>query len=418
MISVEEAIDAIREHARKLGHEFVALADAVGRTLAEAVLADVDSPPHDKSVMDGFAIRSVDFAGREQKFRVVESVIAGGVPTVALMRDETTRVMTGAPIPTGADAVIMVEESIAQTDLPSSNESKTNELVSFAIDQILPEKNVLRRGANFERGQVMFAAGHVVRPTDIGLLAEVGKSSLLVCRRPSVAVLPTGNELVNCDQVPGPGQIRNSNGPMLLSMARSLGLTPTDLGIGRDARAELATKISQGLEHNLLLLSGGVSAGTMDLVPEVLQELGVTEVFHKVKVKPGKPIWFGVYEKGDHRCYVFGLPGNPVSSLVGFRLFVQCLVECLLLGDPCNGSFSAELSKDHETRGNRPTYWPGKLILDASKPICLVEPLRWNGSSDLFSLGQANGLIHFPADSHQHVAGAIVNFLPLFRMSL
>ena len=166
---------------------------------------------------------------------------------------------------------------------------------------------------NFAKGDVLFKRGHRVRPSDIGLLAEVGTYNVMTGQSPSIAVLPTGDELVDCQDLPGQGQIRNSNGPMLLAMANHLGSKTTDLGIGRDNPGDLRAAIASGLDHDMLVLSGGVSAGLLDLVPSILAEEGVVEVFHKVKVKPGKPIWFGVLKRDQRTTFVFGLPGNPVQ---------------------------------------------------------------------------------------------------------
>ena len=199
---------------------------------------------------------------------------------------------------------------------------------------------------------------------------------------------------------------------MLVAMAEGLGLNVTDLGVGRDDADQLKALIEQGLSHDVLLLSGGVSAGTMDLVPGILQELGVKQVFHKVFVKPGKPIWFGVLEDGTSKTIVFGLPGNPVSSLVGFRLFVRAAIRKLVGGAVENSlSVFGELTEAHQTRGGRPTYWPAKLINDDST-LRKFKPLIWRGSSDLFALGEADGLIFFPADSNEHPAGEQVRFYP------
>ena len=404
MISVSEAFELIQQTVQPLPAEQTALHRSVGRYLLKPVVADIASPPHDKSMMDGFAIRASDWIPSAE-FKIGETIIAGAVPTRPLGSLEAARIMTGAPLPDGADAVVMVE-------LAEVNNEQT---VTFQIDSIAAEKHVLRTGANFAQGQQLFEAGHCIRPTDIGLLAEVGVSEPNVGGSPSVAVLPTGDELVPCEQTPGPGQIRNSNGPLLLAMLRASGLSGIDLGIGRDNEADLIDKMKLGLQHDVLILSGGVSAGQKDLVPGVLKSLGVEEVFHKVKVKPGKPIWFGIRKSSDQDSkptIVFGLPGNPVSSLVGYQLFVRCCLKILAgggweLAEPKQ----ALLSRDHQTRGNRPTYWPGRTIVDDS---CQrkVEPLNWNGSSDLLALGKADGLIFFSEDEHDHAAGKQVSFYP------
>ncbi len=405
MISIEDAFKLIAEAVSPLPTAHSMLADSVGRVLADDVTADVDSPPHRKSVMDGFAIKSRDLKGAGQSFKIAETIVAGGWPNAPLADGEAARIMTGAPLPDGADAVIMIEKA-------KMNTVDGVDFVEFSVDRIDSGKHVMERGVNFAKGDTLFRRGHRIRPTDVGLLAEVGCGQPLTGRLPSVAVLPTGDELVDSQEQPGRGQIRNSNGPMLLAMAKGLGLKTIDLGIGRDNRSELKAAIRKGLGHDMLVLSGGVSAGVLDLVPGILAEEGVVEVFHKVKVKPGKPIWFGVLTRDQQKTYVFGLPGNPVSSLVGFQLFVRTAIRILESDrSPKPRSVSAQLAKDHETRGDRPTYWPGRWVEDQSN-VRKVEPLVWRGSSDLVALGSADGLIYFPSDTNQHPARIDVMFFP------
>jgi molybdopterin molybdotransferase len=403
MISIEQATTLIDSTAEALPTEEISLSDAVGRVLAKEILADVDSPPHRKSVMDGFAVRS-DEIKQDCKLSVIETVIAGGVPTKTVEAGQATRIMTGAPMPEGADAVVMIE---------LTNFDEAAGQVTIQVDQIKPGHHAMDRGTNFQKGATIFEQGHRVRALDIGLLAEVGAANCLVYRRPRVAVLPTGNELVDCGVMPSDGQIRNSNGPMLASMLEHQGLEVSDLGIGLDEPNQLRSSIERGLEHDLLLLSGGVSAGTMDLVPTILNELGVEQVFHKVMVKPGKPIYFGVLRTNDRCTYVFGLPGNPVSSLVGCRLFVARAISILMGVDSIYPqAFKIALSKDHEARGNRPTYWPGRLV-GSTTATRMAEPLNWNGSSDLMTLGTAEGLIAFPEGTNVHPVGSEFDFYPL-----
>ena len=406
MISVSEAFEAIRQHVEPASPQNIPLAQAVGRRLAADVRSDVDSPPHDKSMMDGFAVRSEDVQPGMSELRVIETVIAGGWPQKTVEPGQATRIMTGAPLPPGADAVVMIEWTETRTD-------EAGDWVRITAEHIPPGKHRMTQATNFAASDIVFHSGHSIRPIDIGLLAEVGCHSVPVYAQPSIAVLPTGDELVDCDRVPDRGQIRNSNGPMLVAMAQSLGLATTNLGIGRDKPDQLAKRIERGLEHDILILSGGVSAGMMDLVPGLLKEQGVEQVFHKVKMKPGKPVWFGVRKSGDRQTIVFGLPGNPVSSLVGFQLFVRSTIDQLTGGTASEPpSEFCLLTKPHQTRGDRPTYWPGKSIND-DQTSRKVEPLAWNGSSDLRALELADGLIYFSADSHDHPAGEIVKFFPL-----
>ena len=409
MITVEEAFAAVEANAMPLQAETIRLTEATGRVLADDVRSDVDSPPHNKSVMDGFAVQAADIAAGVKEFRVLETIIAGAMPTQTVTEGTTSRIMTGAPLPTGADSVVMIEMSnLGYTD-------PTPKTVTLKVDvPFFAGKHQMQQAGNFAKSDLIFSESHKIRPVDIGLLAEIGAAEVSVMAQPTVAVLPTGDELVDCSELPASSQIRNSNGPMIGAIASDLGAVVTDLGIGVDERADLEAKVSQGLKHNFLILSGGVSAGTRDLVPVVLASQGVRTVFHKVKVKPGKPIFFGVAERGDgQRCYVFGLPGNPVSSLVGMHLFVSTAMRILTgrtLHDCRPPQWGAILSCDHETRGDRPTYWPGRRC-DFADPRA-VEPLRWNGSSDLLSLRKAEGFIHFPVRESSYKTGDAVEFLP------
>jgi molybdopterin molybdotransferase len=196
-------------------------------------------------------------------------------------------------------------------------------------------------------------------------------------------------------------------------MASSLGLQVKDLGIARDNESELERLVSAGLASDLFILTGGVSMGQFDLVPGILSKTGVEQIFHKIAIKPGKPIWFGVLRNSEHPKYVFGLPGNPVSSLVGFHLFVRTAVRLMTGAIPAEPTLvMAELSQDHEARGDRPTYWPSRWVVDDT-PQRKIAPLVWKGSSDLMALGQAEALIYFEAGSKIHRAGEFVRVFPL-----
>ncbi len=408
MISIEAALSLIEQNVNPLDTVQRALLDLPGHCLALPILSDIDSPPHDKSMMDGFAIRCDDFEGPDSEFEVIETVTAGGVPTRALQPNQATEIMTGAPIPEHADAVVMVEQAQA---IQVGDVRK----VRLTAALVQPEQNVLRRGTNFEKGDPIFAAGHLVRATDVGLLAEIGVSSATVVRRPTVAVLATGDELVAVDRVPAAGQIRNSNSPMLAAVAGAMGLEVDVLPVGSDDPEQLAAGIARGLQSDVLILSGGVSAGTKDLVPQVLDQLGVTQVFHKVAVKPGKPIWFGVREPGlseQSRALVFGLPGNPVSSLVGFRVFVRPALNGLMGGNfQDDGGVKVKLGYEHFVRGNRVTYWPARWEVD-NLGERVVAPLAWKGSSDLRPLGDADGVARFEVQDQPYAAGDSVMFYP------
>jgi molybdopterin molybdotransferase len=282
------------------------------------------------------------------------------------------------------------------------------------LDTRLPETaNIMRRASSLARGQTVLRAGTAIRPIEVGVLAEVGRTEIAVHRPPRVAVMTSGNELVSPDRIPAPGQIRNSNNPMVVAFAQRAGAEATDLGIARDERDAIRALVERGLEYDILVLSGGVSAGVLDLVPSVLRDAGVEEKFHKVNLKPGKPLWFGV--RGG--TLVFGLPGNPVSSLVGFELFVRPAIAQMLGGSPVGlPRATVKLASDFMQRGDRPTYFPGRRretpvgLADSAHPTgeVFVEPLPWMGSADLAALAQADCLIHFPAGDRQYVTGEAV----------
>ena len=402
MISVNEALGLVREHSRSLPAERVKLEHACGLRLAEAVVSQVDSPPFCKSIVDGYAVSTGDDS---PTLRVIEQVTAGMVPHHAVQPGTTIRVMTGAPVPEGADAVVKIED-VEHTD---------EETIRLPAEAVEPHGCVSPKGSSFRTGQILLEQGSRLRPIDIALLAEIGEEKVSVIPRPRVAVLPTGNELVDVGGALAKGQIRNSNGPMLLAALREQGIETVDLGIGRDDVEDLRTRIQLGLDADVLLVSGGVSAGVLDLVPGVLEELGVEQVFHKVKVKPGKPLWFGVGEMGQARTLVFGLPGNPVSSMVSYRLFVQPALTALA-GDTFEipRAVRGVLADTLAHSGKRPTYHPCKINFGSRhEGLPEVMPIPWQGSSDLAALTRANALVVLQPGKYQLEARTEVDVLTL-----
>jgi molybdopterin molybdotransferase len=253
--------------------------------------------------------------------------------------------------------------------------------------------------------------GKLLRAIEVGLLAEVGIPRVAAIPRPKLLVMATGNELVDHWESPGPGQIRNSNSLLLAGLATAAGAFAGTYPIVRDDAASLREHIAIGLANHILVLSGGVSAGVLDLVPGVLAELGVEQVFHKVNLKPGKPLWFGVKRHPSGRqTLVFGLPGNPVSGLVCFELFVRPAIEKLSGREPRGLSrTTAALTQEHRQRGDRPTYWPADF--KAGSGNNRVTPLPWQGSGDLRTLADANCLAYFPAGDQTFAAGTPIEVL-------
>ena len=404
MIEVSEAVAAVLREALPFAPQAISLSDALGLVLAEDIHADADSPPFDKSLVDGFALRLADCAA---SLPVIEIVSAGQIPTRALDQPAAIQIMTGAPLPLGADVVVPVEFTSSQADAAGQTlVSIPNKVASWK-----PGTNILRQGLSTRSGDLVVAAGSELRPQELGALAEWGRALVHARRRPRVAVLATGDELVPIEQTPGPGQIRNSNETMLCAQICRAGADPVPLGIARDERAHLRQRIDAGLQADVLVLSGGVSMGDKDFVPSELSAAGVRQVFHKVNVKPGKPVWFGVLDKSPTaRTLVFGLPGNPVSSMVCFELFVRPALRRLMGFSPAELSrVKARLAQPHTTKGDRPTYQPARLEWHDHGPI--VTAIPWVGSSDLRATVAANSMALFPVGDQAYAVGSIIEVI-------
>jgi molybdopterin molybdotransferase len=400
MLTVEDALKLVAEQAKPLEPRRVPLQDAVGLVLAEDITSDVNSPPYDKALMDGYAVQSAD---REPQREILEEIAAGAVPRFPLTRGTASRIMTGAPLPEGADTVVPIE----QTELINDRAVRLHSVSSVA------GQNVLLLGASLREGDAVLRRGTVLRAIEIGVLAEIGRDMVTAIPRPRLAILPTGNELVPIGEKPASGQIRNSNGPMLIAAATRARAEAVELDIARDNHDELKRLIEQGFSADVVVLSGGVSAGKFDLVPAVLMELGVQQVFHKISLRPGKPLWFGVKNLADRRVLVFALPGNPVSSLVCFELFVRPAIAALAgRGFTEPTVIQAKLSDAYDHTGGRAAYLPARLSGDQMSALA-VEILPWQGSADMVTLTRANGLARLPAEAQRFDAGSLLDVLPL-----
>jgi molybdopterin molybdotransferase len=401
MLTVGEARREVLGRCRPLPGRSVRLADAIGSVLAEEVAADLDLPPFDKALVDGYAVRSADLAGGAGRLRVVEEITAGRTPGRPLAAGEAAAIMTGAPLPEGADAVVMIEQTRRDGD-------------DVIIDggPVAPGQNRLTRGREMRAGEVVLRRGERLNAPRLGLLASIGRTEVRVIPRPRVAILPTGDELVEPDRVPGPGQIRNSNGTLLRAL---VGDPPAEvLPIAPDEPEGLRRLLARGLEADVLLITGGVSAGNKDLVPETLEALGVERVFHKVRLRPGKPLWFGVGPRDGDRPgpLVFGLPGNPVSGIIGVLLFVRPALEALQGREPEDRVLARQpLAIPFVHRGDRPTYHPARRVFNGSD--LAIEPLDWAGSADLRTVARADGFALFPAGDRSYAAGEPIDYLPL-----
>lgn len=400
MLTVTQAQELILREVSAFASAAVPLDAALGRFLAEDIVCRLDSPPFDKSLMDGYAVHSSDITHEGVELLILEEVTAGRTPSQPVGPGQATRIMTGAPIPDGADAVVPVEQT----------EALPGERVRILRPSIPPEANLIRQGTNRRVGERVLPAGRRLRAQELGALAELGHARVSVRRPAQVAVLATGDELVSIAEIPGPGQIRNSNETMLCAQILEAGAEPRPLGVARDNRDDLRKHIDEGLQADILLLTGGVSAGVLDLVPSELERAGVRQVFHKVNVKPGKPVWFGVLPRAERPCYVFGLPGNPVSTMVCFELFARTALR-KLHGDPSPvpRRQTARLAHAHHHRDDRETWFPA--VLEWRDADVMVRLMNWHGSSDLLATCDADCLVVFPAEPRSCQAGELVEIL-------
>jgi molybdopterin molybdotransferase len=367
MLTVQQALDIVLSAVPAPKTVEVSLASALGRVLAEECASDLDMPPFDKAMMDGYAVRSADAGPLE----VIEEVPAGKVPAREVGPGTCTKIMTGAPVPSGADAVQQVEKT-----------SRDGTRVTLQ-SPVKPGQNIARRATDMRTGEVVLRPGHRIRAAEIGALAAIGRTRVLVGAKPRCAVLATGDELVAPEVKPGPGQIRNSNTSSISAQVRSLGLECEDLGVVRDDREAIRSAIREGLKRDLLILSGGVSAGDWDLVIPALEAEGVKIAMHQVLIKPGRPFCFAPG--------VFGLPGNPVSSFVIFEVFVRPY-----LGFP-RPRIQARLDSEIRQKIERVHFLPARVRFEGAETV--AETVPWQGSADLFALTKANAFVVVPVQT-------------------
>ncbi len=398
MLSVDEALSLVLENTKPLPAEEVDFGDSSGRLLREDVTSDIDMPPFRRAAVDGFALRAEDLDRVPGRFTIVGEVPAGSFPDFRVARGEAAQIMTGAPVPEGADAVQMVEKSRTEGDRVE------------ILESVERGQNIAPRGSEVKKGDVVLRSGTRLDPAAVAVAATVGKTRLLVGRRPRASVIATGDELVHPSGAPGPGQIRNSNGFSLVAQCRQAGASASHLGVARDDEASLETLIRKGLGDDVLLLSGGVSMGRFDLVEKVLEALGVRLLFEAVALKPGKPLVFGLSDDGT---LVFGLPGNPVSTMVTFELFVRTAMARLEgASDPRRALIAATLGAELRNRGARRAFLPGWVRPDDDGKL-VANPVRTRGSGDIVAFSKANALLVVPEDRDVIPAGDVVSFYPL-----
>lgn len=403
MLSIAAAADLVQSTTPLACFESVLLPDALQRVAAADVSVPELYPAFTRSLMDGYALDSRTGAGLATTetilCRITETITAGEVATRRVMPGEAVRIMTGAMLPEGCDCVVPQELTVLDPDVPGS--------IRIPCSACRAGGSVLSAGALGRPGDALITAGTLLQPRHIAALAEFGISSLSVSRVPTVALICTGNELVSYQQSPPPGRLRNSSQPMLAALLQSMGARVISIESATDSADELDVAIRTGLKADLLLLTGGVSVGLLDLVPAALQRAGVRQLFHGVRLKPGKPLWFGVHESGSpsSSTLVFGLPGNPVSSLACCELFVRPAIR-RMLGRPPATAISAELSHDVSIRGDRPVCQPAVACIQGSRLTVSIVP--WQLSADLRSTAAANSMVLLEPGQSPLVAGSSV----------
>jgi len=442
VLSFEEAYEVVRESCRKIAaagdrpSEEVLLMQALRRVLAEPIHADRDFPPFARATRDGFAVRAQDLASGVTTLRVVGQVRAGDRYDLPVASGEAVEIMTGAAVPAGADAVVMVEYTqrtsqelnhgghegtqreqfenleaidadeqildISGHEKPKPQEKRTEDFVEIQRTVVAGE-NVVPPGAEAKVGQELLPHRARLGPAQIALAAAAGRASLKVYRKPRVAILSTGDELVEVAEKPGPSQIRNSNSYSLAALVAECGGEAVQLPIAPDEEGKLAELIQEGLKADMLLLSGGVSMGKFDLVEQALKNLGAQFFFTGALVQPGKPVVFG--EVGP--IPFFGLPGNPVSVMVTFELFARQMVEALSGAEPSRlKSASARLKKDFKTKTGLTRFLPATLDGGLYDPEVVVVP--WQGSGDMLAAARANCYLVVPPDREKLAKGEMV----------
>jgi molybdopterin molybdotransferase len=387
MITFEKAFETVMNSVFAIGTESVSFTDSLNRVLSGDVRSDMDIPPFNKATVDGFACRKTDL---KNDLEIVETIAAGMKPEKRISENQCSRIMTGAVVPEGADVVFMVEDSLVL----SSGKVK--------FTSTLSKGNISIKGEDIKNGDTVLIPGKMIRPQDIAVMASVGCTSVTVSKMPKVAVISSGDELVEPSEKPGSAQIRNTNAYQLMAQVKRAGALGKYWGIARDDEAETYEIVKSAIsESELVLITGGVSMGDFDFIPSVLEKAGVRILFSRVNVQPGKPTTFGVHPD----ALVFGLPGNPVSSFIQFELLVRPLI-CKMMNfqwDPViiNLPFKETFSRKSS---DRQAWIPVVITNDG----CL-SPVEYHGSAHISSLALADGIITLPVGEKKIEKGEVVS---------
>ncbi len=391
MVSYEEALNIIINSVIELDKEKVSLRESLGRILAADIVSDMDMPPFDKSAMDGYACRQCDL---QHILSIIETIQAGSLPEHKILKDQCSKIMTGAMIPEGADCVVMVENS----KKPGKDKVRFNNVNS--------NTNICYKAEDIKKGDVLLSKGTYIKAQHIAVLATAGCSKVPVARKPKVGIIATGDELVEPQEKVSGSKIRNSNSYLLAAQVETVKGIANYYGIGRDNLKDLNDKVKKMKQENdIVVFSGGVSMGDFDLVPKILNDNNFKLLFEKIKIKPGKPVVFGIsdVDKG-RRKYCFGLPGNPVSTFVSFELFVKPFIYLLMGHKYKPKSIRLPLIETIiRKKSERMSFIPITITGEG------VKRVEYHGSAHISSLPLADGLISIPIGISEITEGTKVD---------
>ncbi|MCF6242924.1 MAG: molybdopterin molybdotransferase MoeA [Bacteroidales bacterium] len=400
MIKFEEAYNIVKGINLKLAAEKVPMEEALGYVLAEDVLSDMNMPPFNKSAMDGYACRETDLAN---ELEVIEIIPAGKTPEKTIGKNQCAKIMTGAMIPKGADCVIIVEDT---QEVGKNKVRYTKPVPEINVCQVeienKPNVNICYIGEDIKTGDIVLKKGTLIKAQHIAIMASVGYTEVLVHRKPKVAVIPTGDEIVEPHIKPDVSQIRNSNGAQLVAQLKAMGIKANYYGIARDVEGATMGLIKKAYaENDVILLTGGVSMGDFDLVPEILKTLEFDLLFQAVAVQPGKPTVFG--RNGNKFC--FGLPGNPVSSFVQFELLAKTLLYGLMGQDYQPLNLRLPLGKEYKRKKDKRMSWIPAVFTEEGT----IVPVEYHGSAHIRGLGQAQAIFAVPIGVKELKKGDLVD---------
>jgi molybdopterin molybdotransferase len=393
MQSIQNALQLILSNKRNFGTEFVSIHDCLDRILAADIFADRDYPPFNRATMDGFAIIAQDLNSGSNKLNLQETIHAGDAKQLEIINGNCVKIMTGAPVPQRANAVIRIEDTHI-----NGNE------IHFNVKQVKENQNIALQGEDAKKGDLLIKKGTKLNPNSISLLAVTGHAKLEVYKLPIIAIVSTGNEIVAVESVIQPHQIRDSNVHTLKNSLLNYCISAIQTALIVDDKIALKNTISELLNTDIIIISGGVSKGDADYVPEILKHLGVIEIFHRVFIKPGNPLWFGKMPNGG---VVFGLPGNPISVQVGYKVFIESFLRKCFEMEPIKPIFLPLLGEKSK-KSNFTEYFPCKLTHENKKSGLAIN--KMNTSGDISTTNNSDGIAIHPSEKQTIEKGEFVEF--------